>query len=605
MLQLHQIQKSFGNRILYSDLNINLSKGEKLGLLGRNGHGKSVLLKIISQELSPDSGQIIIPKNYSIGYLQQHLNFSKQNIVEELMENLPKDSGENHDAMDYKAKEILSGLGFSTQDFDKAALDFSGGYQIRIQLGKVLISKPNLLLLDEPSNFLDILAKRWFVQYLRSWEDEMIIVSHEREFLDSLITHSAFIGPGGKIYHLPGNTEKLFERMEQDLIIQEKTFSNQEKKIKQTQEFIDRFRSKASKASVVQSRIKSLEKLDKIQLDEKISTLDFSFNYAPIEAKSLIKINDLKFGYDISKILFSQLTMEVKANSIIGIIGQNGKGKSTLLKILAKELNPLDGNISMHPNASISYFGQTNIDRLNGQNTIYEEIESANGELNRTQVQNIAGTMMFTGDDAQKKIKVLSGGEKSRVMLGKILATTCNILLLDEPTNHLDMESIESLKSALKDFKGSTLIVTHHEGLLQELCSQLIVFDGEKAFFFNGNYADFLEKIGWDKEVKKQEKEKKSWVVEKKLRQELVMQRSMRLKEPKKELSLIESKLELLEKNKKQLEEKINNSNVNNMSELLKNLNATTKELDEWNEKYLVVMEKIYEIEEEINVSTN
>lgn len=495
MLQISGLTKSYGERVLLDNVSFNLRKGERLGLVGRNGCGKSTLFRMILGEEHPDTGSIVFPKDYTVGHLAQHLEFHQPNILQEACLGLPEH--ERHE--EYRAEIILGGLGFSLEDMTKPASAFSGGFQIRLNLAKLLLSQPNLLLLDEPTNYLDIVSIKWLTEFLRSWDDELVIISHDRVFMDSVTTDSMLIHRG-TIKKMPGNTEKLYTQVLQDEEIYEKTRQNEQKKRKELEVFIDRFRAKASKASVVQSRVKALARMeDKQQLSEE-DTLDFYFSEAPFPGKRMATIQDVSFNYPDGPTLISDLSLTIGARDRICIVGKNGKGKSTLLRIIAEDLKPTSGDVQYSPNTKIGYFGQTNISRLNAKSTIEEEIESANIQLHRTRVRAICGTMMFEGDDALKKISVLSGGEKSRVLLGKILATQTNMLLLDEPTNHLDMDSIEALLESLKNYNGAVIIVTHSELLLSELATRLIVFRGDKPELFEHDYQYFLDSVGWDEE---------------------------------------------------------------------------------------------------------
>lgn len=496
MLQINSLEKHFGERALFVGATLTVAPGERVALFGRNGSGKSTLLKIIAGEESPDGGDVSVPRGYRIGYLKQHLSFSAPTVIEEACSALQGDP----DAERYKAEIVLEGLGFSESDLEAAPAALSGGFQIRINLAKLILSEPNMLLLDEPTNYLDIVSMRWLERYLRDWPGEMIIISHDRDFCDFVSTHSALIYRSG-MRKLEGSSEKLFARIAEDEEIYEKTRVNREKEIKKMEAFINRFRAKASKASVVQSRVKALEKVERLEELSDEASLDFSFVYADFPGRFPLEVRDLCFGFTgMSRPLVSGLSIAVGKRDRIGIIGKNGRGKSTLLKLMAGELTPQAGSVSTSPNTRLSYFAQTNTNRLPLSSTIEAEIQATNPTLSRTAVRAICGCMMFEGDDALKKISVLSGGERSRVVLGKILATPSNLLLLDEPTNHLDVESVAALTDALEGFEGAVLVVTHSEEMLRRLATRLIVFQGEAPFIFEGGYDDFLESIGWEDE---------------------------------------------------------------------------------------------------------
>lgn len=470
-----------------------MGPGERLGLVGRNGHGKSTLLRLLLNEEEADDGTIVLPRGYRLGHLAQHIRFTKPTVLEEGCLGLPESEEHDH----YKVERILFGLGFTEEDLGRPPEEFSGGFQVRLNLAKVLVSRPNLLLLDEPTNYLDIISIRWITKFLRAWEGELILISHDREFMDSVTTHTAAIHRQ-KIRKVEGGTEKLYAQIAQEEEIHEKTRQNEEKRRQQIEAFVSRFKAKASKAAAAQSRIKMLEKMPSREVLARIADLDFEFRYAPFEAKTAMEAQGVSFGFDEE--LFRDLNLTIGSKDRIAVIGKNGKGKSTLLNVLAGDLTPGAGSIRSHPNLKLGYFGQTNIDRLNPKLTVEEEIGNANLELNRTAVRSLCGLMMFSGEAAEKRVSVLSGGERSRVLLGKILASPANLLFLDEPTNHLDMQSIEALVDAIDLFDGAVVIVTHSEMILREVATKLVVFQHGTAEIFNGTYEEFLEKVGWEEE---------------------------------------------------------------------------------------------------------
>lgn len=546
------ISKSYGTRTLFEGVTLQMNKGERLGLVGRNGHGKSTLFKIILGEEQYDNGTLSFPKNYKVGHLAQHLKFTKDTILDEAILGLPEDEKDDH----YKVEAILFGLGFSKTDLSKSPSEFSGGFQIRLNLAKVLVSNPNLLLLDEPTNYLDIVSIRWLESFLRKWKNELVVITHDRDFMDEVSTHTAMIHRQ-KLKKIQGDTAKIYEQIMLEEEIHEKTRLNDEKKRRDIEEFVTRFRAQANKASLVQSRVKQLEKMPETEKLQKIATLGFSFNYAPTMAKEIIKVENLNFSYNDSNLLIKDLGFTIKQGEKVAIIGKNGKGKSTLLNLLTKNLNPTSGEITHHSSLKQGYFGQTNINRLNPKVTIEEEIGSSNFDLSKTQVRNICGTMMFTSDDAEKKISVLSGGEKSRVMLGKILATKANVLFLDEPTNHLDMDSISALTESLLYFPGTVIIVTHSEMILKSLATKFIVFKNDEQLVFDGTYEDFLNKVGWDEEELPSITEKKSNLSKK----EIQIERANIIKERAKILGPLKDEIDFLEKDITRLEQVISKNN--------------------------------------------
>lgn len=505
MIQVSNLDKAYGQQVVFDKAGFTINPGERVGLIGRNGHGKTTLFRMILGQEHPDSGTIGIPNGYRAGHLSQHLRFTEDTVLKEACLSLP--SSEEGPDEKYKAETVLMGLGFTTDDFNSAPAALSGGYQVRLNLAKVLVSDADILLLDEPTNYLDIVSLRWLAQFLRGWRKELIIITHDRSFMDSVTTHTMAIHRC-KIRKACGPTEKVYQQLLLEEEIHEKTRTNDEKKRKETEQFINRFRSKATKARAVQSRIKALQKKERLERLTEIKDLEFTFNSAPFTGKHLMEVKDLSFGYNADgPRLIGKLTLYAGKNDRIAIIGKNGKGKTTLLNLLAGELSPLGGAVHYHRDLKLAYFGQTNINRLAPAKTVEEEIMDVHPDHNRGAARKICGAMMFPGDQALKKISVLSGGERSRVLLGKLLVSPANMLLLDEPTNHLDMESTESLIEAIEVFGGAVIIVTHSEMILHALATRLIVFDDGKVTLFEGTYQDFLDRIGWEGEQKAEHSE--------------------------------------------------------------------------------------------------
>jgi len=507
MLQITNLEKVFGGRTLFSDVSFSLTQGERLAIVGRNGTGKSTLFRIILGEESADSGEVVKPRGYRIGHLSQHLNFTEPTILREACRGLPHGKEDE----EYRGEIILSGLGFSEEDMTRPASMFSGGFQIRLELARVLLSEPNLLLLDEPTNYLDIVSARWLEHYLQDWSGELIMISHDRAFLDAVSTHTMIIHRGG-VRRIAGGTEQLYQTIEMDETVYEQTRQNQEKKRREMERFVERFKAKAGTASLAQSRQKMLEKMDIGEELRDEPVLDFSFTAAPFHGRALLSVEDLAFAYPATTLqpnpvqILKDFGITVAMGDRIGVIGKNGRGKSTLLRLLAADLKPTVGEIKTSPHARIGYFGQTNISRLTSSLTVEQEImeSSATAVPGRgsdcTRVRGICGTMMFSGDDALKRISVLSGGEKSRVLLGKLLAQPTNLLLLDEPTNHLDVESVAALVDSLESFDGAVLLVTHDEFMLRRLATRLVLFADDGVRIVEGDYDYFMETIGWGDE---------------------------------------------------------------------------------------------------------
>jgi ATP-binding cassette subfamily F protein 3 len=559
MLQVTNIEKSYGKQLLFDGVSFTVNPRERVGLVGRNGHGKSTLFRMILGEEHYDSGTITMPSGYTVGHLSQHIRFTEDTVLKEACLALPVN--EDHIDETYKAEAILHGLGFSNEDFEKSPMSLSGGYQVRLNLAKVLASEPNLLLLDEPTNYLDIVSVRWLTQFLRAWRNEMIIITHDRDFMDGVTTHTMIIHRC-KMRKVAGGTQKLYDQILLEEEIYEKTRQNDEKKRKEVEQFINRFRAQATKASAVQSRIKALARHEKLEKLEEIKNLDFSFRSAPFEAKWLMNVEDLTFAFPNGPNLFEGLTFGVGKKDRIAVIGKNGKGKTTLLNLLANEMSPTRGGVRTHPNTKIAYFGQTNINRLTPSRTALEEIMESHPDHSHNIARSICGLMMFEGDNALKKVSVLSGGEKSRVLLGKLLVSPANLLMLDEPTNHLDMESIDSLIEAIDAFDGAVIIVTHSELILEAVATRLVVFDNDTVSFFEGTYLDFLERVGWSDEGGVRQKKGKKQEADKNLRRKDVKKlRSGLVSEKSKVLSNLKKRIETLEAEITRLEQDLERDN--------------------------------------------
>lgn len=495
MISIENLHKSYGENRLFVGVRFQINSRERVGLVGRNGHGKTTLFRIIAGLENADKGNLNIPRNYRIGYVKQHLKFEADTIFEEGMSALPANEQDHH----WKVERILAGIGFPEEDFNRPPGEFSGGFQVRLNLAKALIAEPDLLLLDEPTNYLDITSIRWIENFLSSWPHELMLITHDRTFMDKLVTHTIGIHRG-KIKKIAGDTEKYYSQIVQEEAIYEKTRLNDEKRKKEVELFISRFRAKARLANLVQSRVKTLAKMEKKEKLAAVQSLEFTIPSIPSKGRHVFTAEDIAFGYKKNHQLIKGFNMSVNAGDRIGIIGKNGRGKTTLLKIMAGVLSPQEGRFQFNPNITTSYFEQSNAASLVDTRTVEEEISLAQGGTNLQAARNICGAMLFSGDDATKKIGILSGGEKSRVMLGKILITPVNLLLLDEPSNHLDMDACDALLAALDHFDGTLIMVTHNEMFLHALAERLIVFQNGRTDLFEGTYQDFLDRVGWQEE---------------------------------------------------------------------------------------------------------
>jgi ATP-binding cassette, subfamily F, member 3 len=496
MIVATNLRKQFGDRVLFENASFSLGPGERLGLVGRNGTGKSTLFMMITGEEPCDTGKIVTPKDYKIGHLDQMPRCEEPTVLEEGCRGLAPEEKDDT----WKVKKILSGLGFSEDDFGRPPSEFSGGYQMRIALARLMVSGPDLLLLDEPTNFLDILSIRWLTGFLRSWPGELMIISHDRAFMDNIITHTMGIHREA-IRKIAGSTDRYYRQILAEEEVHERRRSNDEKIRKKEEEFINRFRAKARRASQAQSRIKRLEKMKLTDRLESIENLDFSFDYSPCPGKNIMTVDNLSFSYSGSApYLIDSFSFTLHASDKICIIGRNGAGKSTLLRLLNGKLPALIGEVKTHPRTKIASFDQADAANLHAEHTIEEEILSSLPVGDRGKARSICGTMLFSQDNALKRIAILSGGEKCRVMLGKAIAAPANLLMLDEPTHHLDMESCHAIIHSLREFEGAALIVTHDEYFLREVATKLIVLQGDQVRLFLGTYDEFLEQVGWMKE---------------------------------------------------------------------------------------------------------
>lgn len=587
MIAVEKLSKSYGKQILFEDISFKINLKDRVGVVGRNGNGKTTLLRMINGEEEFDSGQIIIPKFYRIGYLKQKIDFSQESVISETAKSLPL----SEQSQLWRAEKVLSGLGFEKQDFFRNPYDFSAGFQVRINLAKVLLSEANLLLLDEPNNFLDIMSIRWLSQFLKGWAGEIMLITHDRNFMDKVVTHTLGIHRK-KVRKLQGNTEKYYTQIAQDEETYEKTRLNDERKLREAELFITRFRAKARLGGLVQSRIKSIEKMEKREKLDKIRSLDFSFKTKSLHSKYVCNVSNISFSFEPQKPLINNFTISIQTKDRILVIGKNGKGKTTLLKLLAGFLEPQSGTISTPLAVSAGYYEQANVHDLSENNTVLEEIASVLPDNDPKQARYICGLMMFEGNNALKRIHILSGGEKSRVILGKIIAFPTNLLILDEPTNHLDLESSDALLAALDNFAGTVILVTHNEMFLHALSERLIIFQGDEVRVHEGNYQSFLEKIGWQEEAEKIYESKKEYNNLKtfdkrdlrKKRSELYTERSKILKPLEKKINEFELAIETeeaeLNKMNNEIIEVTKTKESARIVELSKNIHSSKTKLD-------------------------
>lgn len=592
MLTVSGLTKFYGNQMLFNDVSLNIGPKERVGLIGRNGTGKTTFLKILLGEESPQEGEIEMPNGYRVMSLEQHLKFDGKTVLEQVSSALPNHS----ESETWKAKSILMGLGFNVSDFDRPPTEFSSGFQVRIRLAEALVSESDLLLLDEPTNYLDILSLRWLERYLKSWNGSFILVTHDQHFMNLVVSHTVMIHRG-KMRKMAGGPIKMIEHVQRDEASYEKTRVNQERKRAKQNEFIRKFRAGARSAGLVQSRIKALSKQEVKEKLELVPKVKFHFKSIPCKSDSVISATDVSFSYNPDVPLIKDFSLTTFPSDRIAIIGRNGKGKSTLLKILHQSLRPDSGTVRMPPTLAISYFGIDSIQELNPEKSILEELIAMPNTTEQA-VRNLCGALLFRGDDVKKKIRTISGGEKSRVCLGKALLYPSQLLMLDEPTNHLDMESVQALTEAIEKYQGTVLFVTHNEAMLSRLATRLVLFDNEEIQVLDYGYDKFLSLGGWSEEDEQAFKASRG-VSEKK-------QQYLETKEARKKQRLLKKDLEKLEKTIEKLEkEKTDNAQALQEAclfkdpDTIKEKGIKLKELEEFINLKFEEMEKLMEQIEE------
>jgi len=574
MLSIKGLTKFYGHQTLFSEVDLMIGPKEKIGLVGRNGSGKSTFLKILLGEEAAQEGSIDMPSGYRVRALEQHMKFTEKTILAQVCQALPPNAHDEH----WKAKAILMGLGFGTHDFERAPSEFSSGFQVRVRLAEALVSESDLLLLDEPTNYLDILSLRWLERFLKNWKGAFILVTHDQQFMDLVVSHTVAIHRG-RMRKMAGGPIKLLEHIRKDEEIYEKTRKNQEKERVRQEDFIRQFRSGARSAGLVQSRIKSLAKQEVKEKLEYMPTIRFHFRAIPCKSDSVVQATDISFGYDKANPLIKNFSLTTFPGDRIAIIGRNGKGKSTLLRLLHQTLEPDSGKVRRPPTLAISYFGIDSIGQLNPERSVLEELAAMPG-VTEQEVRDLCGALLFRGEDVKKRIKTISGGEKSRVCLGKALLYPSQLLMLDEPTNHLDMESVQALTAALEAYKGTVIFVTHNEAMLSKLATKLIVVDGGEVRYLDYGYDKFLAKGGWLEEEEAAFKasrgdseQKKQYLEEKEAR------RQERLL--KKQLEDLEKEITKLEKRKLQLGDELQLACEQKNVEAIKQCGIQLKETDE------------------------
>ncbi|MET3045239.1 ABC-F family ATP-binding cassette domain-containing protein [Flavobacterium covae] len=545
MLNIHNLSISFGGTFLFEEVTFRLGAGDRVGLVGKNGAGKSTLLKILSGDFKPDSGDIATEKDVQIGFLRQDIDFVKgRTVLEEAymaFEDIKRAEFEidrinqelatrtDYETESYtelierlsdfqhryeilggysyagQAERVLLGLGFKREDFNSQTDTFSGGWRMRIELAKLLLQTNDILLLDEPTNHLDIESIIWLESFLKTFPGVVVIVSHDKMFLDNVTNRTIEISLG-KIYDYNKPYTQYLELREEIREKQLQTQKNQLKKVEETEKLIEKFRAKATKASMAQSLIKKLDKMEVIEVDEDDnSVMNISFPISVIPGRVVIEADKVTKAYG-EKTILKDISLNIERGSKIAFVGQNGQGKSTFIKAIVNEF-PYEGIIKLGHNVQLGYFAQNQADYLDGEKTLLDTMIDAATDSNRSKVRDMLGAFLFRGDDVEKKVKVLSGGERNRLALCKLLLQPFNVLVMDEPTNHLDIKSKNVLKAALQKFEGTLLLVSHDRDFLQGMANTVYEFKDQKIKEYLGDINFFLEQRNVDnfREVEKKD----------------------------------------------------------------------------------------------------
>ncbi|WP_134088294.1 ATP-binding cassette domain-containing protein [Olivibacter sp. XZL3] len=635
MIAINNLTFEIGARALYDDANWHIKPGDKVGLIGANGTGKTTLLRIIVGEYTPTSGTISMAKDLKIGYLNQDLlsyeseksilhvameAFGRQNQlhteIESLLKKMETDYSEDlinklsdkqmeFEALDgynieYRAHEILAGLGFDEEQQNRKLSEFSGGWRMRVMLARILLQAPDILLLDEPTNHLDLPSIKWLETYLQAFEGAIVIVSHDRYFLDRVINKTVE-SRKGKLTLYAGNYSFYLEEKALRNEIQAGQFKNQQAKIKQEERLIERFRAKASKAKMAQSRIKALEKMERVDdVDDDNPTVNFSFKFSKQSGRHVVRLEHITKAYPGVPILKDAHAVIEKGDKI-ALIGANGKGKSTLLRIIANADKDFEGKSETGHNVTTTFFAQHQLEALHLENEILQELQAFAPKHTETELRSILGCFLFTGDDAFKKIKVLSGGEKSRVALAKALTADANFLILDEPTNHLDIQSVNILIQALQQYEGTLITVSHDRYFLDNVANKIWYIENQEIKEYPGTYKEYeewsskrptvKEKASAQAPVKKEESKKSNNTNSE------AVDKNKQLQKLNKELASLEEKVASIEKEITAFEEQLADEKLYSDAEQLKevNLRYSNKkaELAAFQEKWEKLAEEI------------
>ena len=655
MLSINNLNVQYGDKHLFRDVSVQVHHDDRIGLVGVNGTGKSTLLKIMCGLQETDPGIVNRASWFTVSYLPQEVTVSLGNrtlyeeaesafddvlsqqkelegVNEQLAVMSSGDPGldvllqrqgelqhflEGRDVFTIRpqVERILAGLGFSQADLKKEVKSFSGGWIMRLLLAKLLLQKPSLLLLDEPTNHLDIDSLTWVEEFLQQYEGAIIVISHDRSFLDRLTTTTWELSLG-RLTAYRGNYSKYLVDKEERLTIERAAYANQQAMIKQTERFIERFRSKSTKARQVQSRVKQLEKMERIELSETERSIRFTFPPAAPSGKDVLELQELRKEYD-HQLVFKGLNISLQRGDKVAVVGVNGAGKTTLLKIIAG-VEPAEGSWRLGHNVIFSYFGQHQAQELTAGLTILDTVYHAAQELTMTQVRSLLGAFLFTGDDVDKKVQILSGGEKSRVALARMLVKPANLMLLDEPTNHLDISSQEVLQEAMAQYEGTIIIVSHNRYFVNSFVNKVLEIRNGRATVYEGNVDDYLDRRRKEQEESKeklgtqaghQQNDKKNYADQgadkKTLRRERAQARqklNQKLKPLKETVEAAEIEIEELETSKQEMESLMADPELykdqDRWSEISREYQRVKRRLDRNYAKWEDAQGKIEELEE-------
>ncbi len=551
MIALEHLAVQFGGKYLFRDVTFTIRIGDRVGLVGPNGAGKSTMMKIIAGFQNPEEGEVQIPRDYKLGYLPQEPILedgaldrsilaealrSKEDLLAyteelEVVQQALSDNADDHETQAYhdlldrfgelhhkfedaggftieaESAKVLSGLGFTEKDFERPLREFSGGWQMRVLLAKLLIKRPDILLLDEPTNHLDLESMMWLEEFLNGYEGSMLLISHDRKFLNDVTGRTAEISPGGKCEVFPGNYDYYEKAKAEREALLEAQSATLDLRRKELERFVERFKSKASKAKQAQSRVKMLERMERVELASKAPSVHFSFPTAQQSGRTPFEIEDAAKSYDGVRDIFSHCDLRIERGERIAFLGKNGEGKTTLGKILSGSEEFTKGTLKMGHNVTVGYYAQHQADDLDPKLTVLETVDSLarasffnGGEKNginytEGQLRSLLGAFLFRGDDVFKQVRVLSGGEKSRLAIAKMLLEPCNTLILDEPTNHLDMRSKEVLKQAIMAFEGTVIVISHDRDFLEDLVERIITFGKGTVKDYMGSLEQYLDEL--------------------------------------------------------------------------------------------------------------